>query len=196
MSSARSANNDATVDEAVRAAARRVLEVAAVADRPVVLIDGCSGAGKSTLARLVVAQWAPHPERVQLVAMDGLYPGWDGLDAGADLARTGILVPVAAGRQGRWQRWDWERSEPAESHIVDPGRPLVVEGSGVLTPGSAPLAPVRVWVRSPEASRRERALTRDGDLYRPHWERWAAQERRHIDRDRPETLATLVVDVP
>ena len=51
------------------------------ASNPVVVIDGRSGAGKSTLARLLVDTW-PLPGLVQLVALDSIYPGWDGLSSG------------------------------------------------------------------------------------------------------------------
>ncbi len=165
------------------------------AANPVVLIDGRSGAGKSSLARLLVAGW-PGGAPVQLIALDSLYPGWDGLDEGVRAACETILLPHARGRVGVWRRWDWDAEAPAEAHAVDPSLPLVVEGAGLLTPQTAPLGDVRVWVQAPDASRRRRALDRDGDGYRPHWERWAAQERRHLERDRPVALATVVCDVP
>ena len=133
---------------------------------------------------------------MQLVALDSVYPGWDGLDDGVDLAREQILIPHARGLIGVWQRWDWDAGAPAEAHAVDPSLPLVVEGAGILTPVTARLSDVRVWVDSPASSRKARALQRDGDAYRPHWERWARQEDRHITRDQPSRLATHVFAVP
>lgn len=73
---------------------------------------------------------------------------------------------------------------------------MIVEGSGILRASTAGLADVRIWVESAEASRKARALARDGDTYRPHWDRWAAQERLHRERDDPRSLATRVVEVP
>ena len=90
-----------------------------------VLIDGRSGAGKTSLARALVARW-PLKGRVQLVALDSLYPGWDGLDDGVQLAREQILVPHARGLIGVWQRWDWDAAATAEAHAVDPSLPLIV----------------------------------------------------------------------
>ena len=165
------------------------------ASNPVVLIDGRSGAGKSSLARALVARW-PLRGRVQLVALDSIYPGWDGLDDGVALARELILTPHARGMVGVWQRWDWTTGEPAEAHAVDPSLPLIVEGAGLLTPTTARLGDVRVWLESPAASRKQRALDRDGDTYRPHWERWARQEQRHVERDDPMRLATHLFPVP
>lgn len=165
------------------------------ASNPVVLIDGRSGAGKSTLAQRLVTTW-PLRGRVQLVALDSLYPGWDGLADGVESARELILNPHARGFVGVWQRWDWEASEYAEAHAVDPSLPLIVEGSGILTPVTARLSDVRVWLESPAGSRKRRALDRDGDSYRPHWTRWAEQEERHLSRDEPTQHATLVLPVP
>lgn len=160
---------------------------------PVILIDGRSGSGKTTLAAELCRRWDGE---LQVVALDDVYPGWDGLAEGADRVRAQILEPVRRGSVARWHRWDWARDAPGDATVTLPGVALLVEGSGLLTPASAALAPIRVWLDSPEASRRDRALARDGDTYRPHWERWAAQEEDHLAADHPRELATIVVQVP
>jgi hypothetical protein len=185
------------VSTALDVAASHVLEaiVGVAASNPVVLIDGRSGSGKTSLARTLVARW-PLRGRVQLVALDSLYPGWDGLADGVEAARELILRPHARGLIGVWERWDWESSAPAEAHAVDPSLPLIVEGSGLLTASTARLGDVRVWLESPPQSRMRRALQRDGETYRPHWARWAEQEDRHLARDEPTRRATHVFAIP
>ncbi|WP_314502013.1 hypothetical protein [uncultured Microbacterium sp.] len=197
MSSAPSSADADPVSTALGVAASHVLQaiVGVGAANPVVLIDGRSGSGKTSLARALVARW-PMRGRVQLVSMDSVYPGWDGLADGVETARELILRPHARGLIGVWQRWDWEISAPAEAHAVDPSLPLIVEGSGLLTAGTARLGDVRVWLESPGPSRMRRALERDGDTYRPHWSRWALQEDRHLERDEPTRRATHVFAIP
>lgn len=188
-------------DDPVAAALGRAADLicddvrAVAASNPVVLIDGCSGAGKSSLAARIAQRW-PLAGRVQVIALDSLYPGWDGLDGGVERALNGILRPHGRGKLGAWQRWDWESGAEAETHAVDPALGVIVEGSGLLTPATAALGDVRVWVEAPESARKGRALTRDGETYRPHWERWAAQELQHIERDDPRSLATRIIEIP
>ncbi|AZH78473.1 MULTISPECIES: hypothetical protein [Microbacterium] len=183
----------AALEQAATLIAHDVRALAAA--NPVVLIDGGSGAGKSSLAARLVRRW-PVSGHVQLIALDSIYPGWDGLDEGAERALEWILRPHGRGYLGTWRRWDWEAQAEAESHAVDPALGVIIEGSGILRPATARLADVRVWVESAEPVRKARALARDGDTYRPHWDRWAAQERRHIERDDPRALATRIVPVP
>ncbi|MFJ4039035.1 hypothetical protein ACIPVB_13270 [Microbacterium sp. NPDC090007] len=197
MSSAPSRSNADPVDDALSAAvaAVRACVEAVGASNPAVVVDGRSGAGKTSLARRLVASW-PGPGRVQLVALDDVYPGWDGLTAGVEYACETILRPHARGLLGVWQRWDWDADARAEAHAVDPSLPLIVEGAGLLTPEVARLCDVSVWVESPPVSRRTRALDRDGDTYRPQWERWARQEDAHIAAHDPASVAQVVVRVP
>jgi hypothetical protein len=185
------------LDAALSDATRRIRAavVALSASNPVVLIDGRSGAGKSSLAARLAREW-PLRTPVQLVALDSIYPGWDGLARGAETAREAILVPHGRGRLGIWRRWDWEHGEEAEAHAVDPALGLIVEGCGALTPASAPLADVTVWVDGPHVARRTRALDRDGEGFRAHWDMWAAQEDAHMARHSPESLAAISVRTP
>jgi hypothetical protein len=196
VSSASSRSSD-PFGEALAAAVQTIADAVAGlgVTNPVVLIDGRSGAGKTSLVRGLVASW-PLRGPVQVVALDSLYPGWDGLDAGVEVAREDVLSPHARGLIGVWRRWDWDDEAPAEAHAVDPSLPLIVEGAGILDPRTARLADIRVWLEAPAGSRRARALARDGDTYRPHWERWAGQEDVHLTRDEPQRLATHVFAMP
>ncbi len=76
---------------------------------------------------------------------------------------------------------------------MDAGTHLVLEGCGALVPPAGAYAAVRVWVDAPTEVRKERALSRDGETYAPHWDRWAAQEDAVYARSRPWESADLVL---
>lgn len=134
---------------------------------PVVTIDGYSGSGKSTLAAALarlVSDW-------QVLHLDDWYPGWDGLEAGADIARR-IAADLRGGRASSYEAWDWENGATGAT-IPVPLAPTIIEGCGAIE-AEADLA---IWIADPgEEERRHRALARDGQTYAPHWQRWARQD--------------------
>ena len=161
----------------------------------VLLIDGRSGSGKTTLAERVAAELD-----AQILHVEDLYPGWDGL---AD----GSAAVAEALDQGGYRRYDWLAGEFSETSIVlDSSRPLVVEGCGALTLanlGAAkrwaersglPGAVRSIWLRLEEGERRRRALARDGQVFAPHWDRWAEQERAFFGEHLPWLLADEMLD--
>lgn len=153
-----------------------------------VLIDGRSGSGKSTLATQLSRAW----DGSVLVRLDDIYPGWDGLQWAAEHIQSSLLRPRSEHRPGRWRSWDWAAGSPGPWHTVDPERRLIVEGVGTLTPGSRSLADLAIWVDADDDERRHRALSRDGETYLPHWDRWAAQEDAFIARYDPRRSADLI----
>ena len=160
----------------------------------VLFVDGHSGSGKTTLARALAGEYsrlgAPAP---QIVGMDELYPGWHGLREGSESVAQLI-------RSREYSRYDWYAERFTERVALDPGSPLIIEGCGSLSADA--LAAARslgdsyaVWISSPAALRRERAIARDGETFAPHWDEWAAQEQAHFARTKPLARATEVVHV-
>lgn len=140
--------------------------------RLTVLIDGPSGSGKTTFATRVAEETG-----MQLVHLDDFYPGWEGLEAAAEMVARDVLHPVHPG----YRRWDWEANAPAEWVSIDPERDLIVEGVGALTVESVEAAQrlgrvITVRITAPYAVRKMRALKRDPG-YGPFWDMWATQER-------------------
>ena len=166
--------------------------LAAVGATPVVLIDGPSGAGKSTLADALVDAW-PEPLRPTLVRLDDIYPGWQGLDAASLHLAEHVLVPRTLGLPAAWQRYDWSRGEPAEWCPVRADRPLIVEGCGTLAAAHTALSDVRVWLGADDRIRKQRALARDGELFRAHWDEWEADWEAYRVREQPERQATVLL---
>jgi 4-amino-4-deoxychorismate synthase, component I len=135
---------------------------------PVVAIDGYSGSGKSTLAAALVSLLPGW----QVLHLDDWYPGWDGLAAGAQVARR-ICEDLRSGCPSSYEAWDWEVDAPGV--IVDvPVAPTIIEGCGAWDAD----ADLSIWIEDPgEDERRRRALARDGATYAPHWQRWADQDK-------------------
>jgi uridine kinase len=137
----------------------------------VVAVDGRSGSGKTLLGSAVAAALD-----CPVVHLDDVFPGWDGLAAGVALVTERVLEPLARGEHTAYPTWDWERDRPGPTVELDPATHVVLEGCGALVPPALPYAAVRVWVDAPASLRRRRALARDGDVFAPHWDRWAQQE--------------------
>ena len=157
----------------------------------IVLIDGGSGSGKSHLADAVHAEWPGS----QLLRLDNLYPGWDGLEAASAQLHHSGLEPLALGLSARWQEWNWNSNAPGAWHSVDAAAPLLVEGSGALSRANRALAHLGVWVECAAGveERYRRAMARDGELYAPHWDRWARQEAAFAAREKPIESADLII---
>lgn len=156
--------------------------------RRVVAVDGPSGSGKSTLARALAQAWG-----APLVATDEMIPGWDGLAAAADLLTDQVLRPFLRGEPAGYRRWDWHRSDWAERVEVPSGQALVVEGCGCTVRPADGYAQVKVWVEADLTTRLRRGLERDGESYRPHWQRWAAQERALYTADGTRDRADVIL---
>lgn len=158
---------------------------------PILVVDGRAGSGKSTLADAVRRLYFKQGESApRVVHMDDLYPGWDGLDAGADYLNRLVLAPITKGATASWQEWDWASNERDGAwREFSGGTPLIIEGCGALNRVSAELADVKVWLDVEEATRHERWLNREGND--EFWGRWAAQEVEFYAREKSAELADL-----
>jgi len=136
-----------------------------------VCVDGPSAAGKTDLAARLAAALDNPP----LVHMDELYDGWDGLAEGVRRLH-GLVDALAAGLPARYERYDWARGSYGPA--VELGTPPVLV----------------VWLETPEVTRYRRGMARDGEAYRPYWDRWAAQEREHYAEVPTRESADVVVD--
>ena len=155
-----------------------------------VCVDGPSGSGKTVLAAGLVPALGGAP----LVHMDDLYPGWDGLARAVTLLHKWIVGPLAGGRPARDRRYDWGLGRYAEEHDLGTPPVLVIEGAGSGARIISAHAVLLVWIDAPPAERFRRAMERDGETYRPHWDRWAAQEQAHFATEGTPGRADVAVD--
>jgi len=137
-----------------------------------ICVDGPTGSGKSTLA----AQLADLGG-ARIVRMDDLYPGWEGL-LQVDPEVLGILRPLAHGLVGTYRRYDWQAGAYAETHHVEPGSLLVLEGVGSGNRAWRDLVTTLVWLEAPADIRLARGVARDGESERAHLVAWMRDEDR------------------
>lgn len=170
-------------------------------------IDGPAGSGKTTLAAAVREAAVAAGMSAEELHMDDMYEGWTGLgDEVAHRLHAQVTGPFADGEPGFYRRYDWDRGEFAELHLVPSVDLLVLEGVGS---GSRLLAAHRsslVWVAAPDDLRVERGLARDRALHsregapwdeaghRAHWEGFLADEARHFTENDLPGAADLHVD--
>ncbi|MEJ6488508.1 hypothetical protein PQI23_02085 [Leucobacter sp. USCH14] len=173
----------------------RSADIELLANCDVLLIDGRSGSGKTHLADRVAAACAAARRPAQVLHVEALYPGWDGLAEGSEAL-------AAALQRGGYRVYDWIAESFGAHERIEGRAPLLIEGCGAIT--AANLTAARDWARrvTGDASRvrsvwlqvdaevrKRRALARDGEVYAPHWDRWAAQEDELYARHRPWELA-------
>jgi uridine kinase len=156
----------------------------------VLTIDGRTGAGKTTLARELAPVLA-----CPIVELEQLYPGWDGLAQGVELLVSAVLEPLAGGRKVLVPRYDWFEERYVAPWALEPPELLIVEGVGAGARAAARYASVLVWLELAAETRRQRALARDGDVFRPHWARWTAQEEALLAREATPSRADLIIDM-
>ena len=136
-------------------------------------IDGRSGSGKTRLSELLEQSLSAVGIGVRVLNLDSIYPGWDGLEDGTKTWQK-ISQNMHKGKPASYREWDWHADAPGTEHTINPTQETVIicEGVGAI----AGTCDVRIVVKAPNELRYRRAIDRDGETYRPHWERWAAQE--------------------
>ena len=179
------------VDEAVDAARQAISKAQPrCGATKVVAIDGPSGAGK-TYFTAALAERIPS---VHVVHMDDMYPGWDGLHQGVADLYDQILSPIARGERASYRGWDWEHERYAGWHDLPSTHLLLVDGVGSGAGRNADLESVLIWLEADPDVRFRRSIERDGESYRPQWQRWAAQAEALFLADATRGRADLIIN--
>ncbi|WP_424215253.1 uridine kinase family protein [Streptomyces sp. BI20] len=168
---------------------------------PLVGVDGAGGSGKSTLARALAEAIGAEVVHVDdFYLPSGLRPaGAAAEEPGAffDLARlrAEAVAPLAAGREARFHRYDWDADAPAaEETVVAAGRPVVVEGVHALHRSLRGLYTFRIHCEAARETRLRRGLERDGEAARSMWvDVWMPAEDRYLAAHRPQDCADVLI---
>lgn len=156
-----------------------------------VCIDGPAGSGKTTLAGRLASELGAG---TAVVHMDDLFGGWTMTGVAARL-RAGVLEPLADGRPGAYQHYDWDAAaflpEPVPVPVVDV---LIVEGCGSAPRQFDPWTTLRIWVEAPKELRLARGIERDGAALTDEWLRWQQLEADVFETEDTRARADLRVD--
>lgn len=137
----------------------------------IIAIDGPAGSGKTTLAGKLSTHLG-----AQLLHMDDLYNGWDGLREGGQTI-THLLQQISRGEAATYRRYDWDEGRYLEKHTLDPGGVIVVEGVGSVRLEHLDMLSLVVVVQEPDADERlRRGLERDGAYLEELWKQWMVEE--------------------
>ena len=155
----------------------------------VIAVDGPAGSGKTTLA----AQLGERLDGALVLNTDQLYPGWDGLAEGAERLVDDVLRPLSEGAAAAVRPWDWLSDSEGERRSLPACETLIVDGAGCGSRAAAPFLSMIIWLDADPEQRQQRALERDGEMFAPHWESWAEQERALFEREQTRERADLII---
>ena len=150
-------------------------------------MDGGAAAGKSSLA----AALASRLDGAAVLSTDDMLDGWTGQFRFWPRLREQVLAPLAAGRPGSYQRYDWHAMRFAEAVEVPASRVLLVEGVSAITACAGWLA-VAIFLDVPREVRERRWIERDGPLRQP-WKDWLDNEDRYF-AEHPLPAGAVVLD--
>lgn len=159
-------------------------------------MDGPSGSGKTVFAAALADRLRAAGHRTALVAAD-LLTTWSDPFGWWPLLDSGLLQEIAAGRPGTIRANDWSSGEPLPGPLVTVPVPqvLILEGVSSGRTAVAGRTSVAIWVEVPDrAARLERAVRRDGEHQRRHFEAWQSAEDRHFPAEHTRDRADLLVD--
>ncbi len=155
----------------------------------VIAIDGPAGSGKTTLAALLAAEIPGSA----VLNTDQLYPGWGGLENGAQRLVSEVLGPISSGAAATFTVWDWQQQCEGELTTVPASATLIIDGAGSGSKAAEPFLSFLIWVDAERSTRESRAIGRDGEMFAPHWESWAEQERALFEREQTRERADLII---
>ncbi|MDT0309431.1 hypothetical protein RM780_21065 [Streptomyces sp. DSM 44917] len=153
-----------------------------------VAVDGHAGSGKSTLAaRLSAALGGAPVAHLDDLAAHGAFFGW------VETLRAGVLEPLAAGREGRFAVYDWERRAFRGEARVPPAPVVLLEGVGAGRRALRAHLALLVWMAVEPEEAWARGRERDGPGLAGFWREWVRAERRHFADDPSKPFADILM---
>ncbi|MEV6109255.1 hypothetical protein AB0M28_31785 [Streptomyces sp. NPDC051940] len=153
-----------------------------------VAVDGHAGSGKSTFA----ARLADRLDGAPVVHLDDLathedFFGW------TRRLREQVLRPLAEGRPGAYDVYDWTRRAFTERRAVEPAPVVLLEGVGAGRRSVRPALARLLWMELPARESWARGRRRDGRELASFWREWELGEQRHFAADPSRPYADALV---
>ncbi len=156
-----------------------------------IAIDGCGGAGKSTAATELAFKlgdsqivhiddfYKPMGKRIKITDQTPVHSNFE-----FNRLKQEVLVPLGHLTAAIYQTTDGRTLE------VQPSGYVVVEGLGTLGIELKEYFDYKIWVDSPDATRRQRGINRDSDEWTKIWdEEYLPQDARYVKEQEPQNEA-------
>ncbi len=165
-----------------------------------IAIDGFGGSGKSTLTKKLV----DLDSSIQIVGLDKFpylpnehpyHPTGAQTRVNIERLQNEVLIPLYKGKKASFQNtfW-WPTDQIPEWFNVGPGGIVLVEGCYSFHKNIRHFYDFSIWVDCAPAEAMERAVARDGDTARIHWEKaHAPNERRYVAAQHPQEYVDMLV---
>ncbi len=164
-------------------------------------IDGGGGAGKTTFATKIADMLG-----AEIIHLDDLYKqkkdrvnelqnGDINIDFDWARIKKEIFIPIKNGDEIQYSFYNWDQDKITHQVNVLKDRPIIIEGGYSLQPEFFNEYDFTVWIETPEDTRMNRAMIRDGEHMRPHWEKtWLPADKRYKDTHKTYQQVDLSID--
>lgn len=149
----------------------------------IITIDGVAGAGKTTLARYMSDEYKDR-FTVNVIHMDDLYEGWSNPLGAALTTKLELIVQAHLSQQPcATTQFDWLRSQPGPTFMIEPSELLILEGVGAGQSAIREFVETKIWIDLEPIVGLRRVLARDGNEIEAHMVEFLEEQREHFMKE-------------